>query len=127
MLDKREREREREWGRGSEEEDTSEYLVPRAEKHVRLWCPRPRTKDPLGLLKSKEKKKTTHIHRNNKRLCLWGGSKGDINFSDFFLCNTECSPCWALPEYIRALIHLACLRVFSVMPWVIVYRLYRVR
>ena len=45
----------------------------------------------------------------------------------FFLCNAEFSPCWALPEYIRALIHLACLRVFSVTPWVIVYRLYRVR
>ena len=29
--------------------------------------------------------------------------------------------------YIQALIHLACLRVFSVMPWVIVYQWYRVR
>ena len=44
-----------------------------------------------------------------------------------FLRNAEFSPCWALPEYIRALIHFAYLRVFSVTPWVIVYRLYRVR
>ena len=58
---------------------------------------------------------------------LWGGPKGVINFWGIFLCNAEFSPCWALPEYIRALIHLACLRVFSVTPWVIVYRLYRVR
>ena len=34
----------------------------------------------------------------------------------FFLFNAEFSPCWALPEYIRGLIHLACLRVFSVTP-----------
>ena len=48
---------------------------------------------------------------------LWGGSKGVINFPwiFFFFCNAEFSPCWALSEYIRALIHLACLRVFSVM------------
>ena len=45
----------------------------------------------------------------------------------FFSCNAEFSPCWALPEYIRALVYLACLRVFSVTLWVIVYRLYRVR
>ena len=32
----------------------------------------------------------------------------------FSLCNAEFSPCWALTEYVRALIHLACLRVFSV-------------
>ena len=37
-------------------------------------------------------------------------------FSFDFLCNAEFSPCWALPEYIRALIHLACFRVFSVTP-----------
>ena len=43
------------------------------------------------------------------------------------MCIAEFSPCWALPEYIRALIHLACLRVYSVTPWAIVYRLYRVR
>ena len=30
-----------------------------------------------------------------------------------FLCNAEFSSCWALPEYFRALIHLACLRVFQ--------------
>ena len=53
--------------------------------------------------------------------------KGLLTFLGFFLCNAECSPCWALPEYIRALTHLACLRVFSVTPWVLVYRLYRVR
>ena len=53
--------------------------------------------------------------------------KGLLTFLGFFLCNAEFSPCWALPEYIRALIYLACLRVFSVTPWVIVYRLYRVR
>ena len=35
-----------------------------------------------------------------------------------FLSNAEFSPCLALPEYIRALIHSACLRVFSVTPWV---------
>ena len=59
---------------------------------------------------------------------LLDGSKGIINFPwNFFLCNVEFSPCWALPEYSRALIHSACLRVFSVTPWVIVYRLYRVR
>ena len=60
-------------------------------------------------------------------LTVWGGSKGVINFPWSFLCNAEFSPSWALPEYILALIHLACLRVFSVTPWVIVYRLYRVR
>ena len=48
--------------------------------------------------------------------------KGLLTFLWFFLCNAEFSPCSALPEYIRALIHLACLRVFSVTPWVIVYR-----
>ena len=59
---------------------------------------------------------------------LWGSSTGVINFPwILFLSNAEFSPCWALPEYIRPLIHLACLRVFSVTPWVIVYRLYRVR
>ena len=52
--------------------------------------------------------------------------KGLLTFLGF-LCNAEFSPCWALPEYIQALTHLACLRVFSVTPWVIVYRLYRVR
>ena len=52
--------------------------------------------------------------------------KGLLNFLWFFLCNAEFSPCWALPEYIRTLSPLACLRVFSVTPWVIVYRLYRV-
>ena len=41
--------------------------------------------------------------------------KGLLTFLDF-LCYAEFSPCWALPESIRALIHLACLRVFSVMP-----------
>ena len=50
-----------------------------------------------------------------------------LNLSLDFLCNAQFSPCWALPEYIWALIHLACLRVFSVAPWVTVYRLYRVR
>ena len=44
-----------------------------------------------------------------------------------YLCSAEFSPCWPLPEYIRALTHSASLRVFSVTPWVIVYRLYRVR
>ena len=58
---------------------------------------------------------------------LWGGAKRVINFPLIFLCNAEFSPCWALPEYIRALIPLACLRVFLVTPWVIVYRLYRMR
>ena len=53
--------------------------------------------------------------------------KGLLISLDFFLCRVEFSPCWALPEYIRALIHSASLRVFSVTPWVIVYRLYRVR
>ena len=38
----------------------------------------------------------------------WGGSKGVISFPWIFYCNAEFSPCWALPEYIRALIHLAC-------------------
>ena len=34
---------------------------------------------------------------------LWGGSKAVVNFPwTFFLCNAEFSPCWALPEYIRA-------------------------
>ena len=51
-------------------------------------------------------------------LTVWGGSKGVINFPWSFLCNAEFSPSWALSEYILALIHLACLRVFSVMPWV---------
>ena len=37
--------------------------------------------------------------------------KGFLTFLGF-LCNAEFSPCWALPEYIRTLIHLACLRVF---------------
>ena len=55
-------------------------------------------------------------------LTLWGDSKGVVNF-----CNAEFSPFWALPEYALALLRLACLRVFSVTPWVIVYRLYRVR
>ena len=65
---------------------------------------------------------------DKRYITLWGGSKGVINFPwIFFLRNAEFSPCWALPEYIWALIHLACLRVFSVRPWVIVYRLYRVR
>ena len=58
---------------------------------------------------------------------VWGGSNGVINFLWILLCNAEFSPCWALPEYIRALIYLSCLRVFSVTPWVIVYRLYHVR
>ena len=44
-----------------------------------------------------------------------------------FLCSAEFSPFRELPEYVRALIHLVCLRVFSVTLWVIVYRLYRVR
>ena len=53
---------------------------------------------------------------------LWGGSKGVINFPwIFFLCNAEFSPRWALLEYIRALIHLACLPVLSVTPWIFVY------
>ena len=58
-----------------------------------------------------------------------GGSKGVINFPwiFFFLCNAEFSPCRALLKYIQALIHLACSRVFSVTPWVIVYRFYRER
>ena len=56
-----------------------------------------------------------------------GGSRRVINFPWICVCNAEFSPCWALPEYIRALIHLACLGVFSVTPWVIVYRLYRAR
>ena len=47
--------------------------------------------------------------------------KGLLTFLGFFLCNAEFSPCWALPEYIRALIHWACLRVFPVTLWVIVY------
>ena len=34
---------------------------------------------------------------------VWGGSKGVINFPWIFLCDAEFSPCWALPEYIRAL------------------------
>ena len=51
---------------------------------------------------------------------LWGGSKEVINFPGIFLDNAEFSPCWALLEYIRALIQLACLRVFSVTPWAIV-------
>ena len=55
----------------------------------------------------------------------WFGRGYELSLD--FLCNEEFSPCWALPEYIRALIRLACLRVFSVMPRVIVYRLYRVR
>ena len=50
-----------------------------------------------------------------------------MKFPWIFLCNAEFSPCLALPEHIQALIHLACFRVFSVTPWVIVYRLYRVR
>ena len=33
--------------------------------------------------------------------------EGLLTFLGFFLCNGEFSPCWALPEYIRALIHLA--------------------
>ena len=58
--------------------------------------------------------------------------KGLLTFLGLFLfcflyAIPEFSPCWALPEYIRALIHLAGLRVFSVLTWVIVYRLYRVR
>ena len=50
--------------------------------------------------------------------------KGLLTFPDF-LCNAEFIPSWALPESIRALIHLASLRVFSVTPWVIVYPLYQ--
>ena len=46
-----------------------------------------------------------------KQLWLWGGSKGVIIFPWIFSCNAEFSPCWALPEYIRALIHMACFRV----------------
>ena len=53
--------------------------------------------------------------------------KGLLTFLGLFLCNAEFNPCWALPEYIPALIYLACLRVFSVTPWVVLYRLYRVR
>ena len=53
--------------------------------------------------------------------------KGLLTVHGFFLCNAEFSPCWALPKYIRALIYLACLRVFLMTPRVIVYRLYRVR
>ena len=58
---------------------------------------------------------------------LRGGSKGVINFPWIFLCNAKFSPFWALLEYIQALIHLACLQVFLVTLWVIVYRLYQVR
>ena len=50
-----------------------------------------------------------------------------LTYLGFVLCNVEFSPRWALPELIWALIHLACLRVFSVTSWVIVYRLYNVR
>ena len=63
-------------------------------------------------------------------VCVSGGSNGVINFpwiqkkKKKNLCNTEFCPCLALPEYIRALIHLACLPVFSVTPRVIVYRLW---
>ena len=56
-----------------------------------------------------------------------GWFQGVVSFPWIFSCNAEFSPCWALPEYIRALIHLVCLRVVSVTPWVILYRLYRVR
>ena len=41
--------------------------------------------------------------------------KGLLTFLGFFLCNSEFSPCWALPEYIRALIHSACLRFVVVV------------
>ena len=53
---------------------------------------------------------------------LWGDSKGAINFPWICLWIVEFSPFWALQEYIQTPIHLACLRVFSVTPWVIVYR-----
>ena len=67
-----------------------------------------------------------HLTLCLKRIALWGGSKEVINFPGIFLDNAEFSPCWALLEYIRALIQLACLRVFSVTPWVIVYGSYHV-
>ena len=51
--------------------------------------------------------------------------KGLLAFLGFFYAMWSLVPCWALPEYIQALIDLACLRVFLVTPWVIVYRLYR--
>ena len=60
-------------------------------------------------------------------MCLAKNKQTNKKHSLDFLCNAEFIPCWALPDYIRALIHLARLRVFSVTPWVIVYRLYRVR
>ena len=53
--------------------------------------------------------------------------KGLLTVHGFFLCNAEFSPYRALPEYVQALIHFACLRILSVTPRVIVYRLYRVR
>ena len=63
---------------------------------------------------------------------LWGGSKGVINFPWIFLNFFMQYGVLSLlgtsgPEYIRAFIHLVRLRVFSVTPWVIVYRLYCVR
>ena len=51
------------------------------------------------------------------------GSETVINFPWIFYA----IPCWELSEYIWVLLHLACLQVFSVTPWVIVHRLYRVR
>ena len=50
--------------------------------------------------------------------------KGLLTFFGFFFFFYAMR---SLVPDIRTLIHLACLRVFSVTPWVIVYRLYRVR
>ena len=50
---------------------------------------------------------------------LGGGSKGVINFPWILCAMLSFVPVWALPEYIRALIHAACLRVFSVMPYIV--------
>ena len=69
----------------------------------------------------REKEREREREREEKYNSVWGGSKGVINCPWIFYAMREFSPCWALPEYIRALIYLACLRVFSVTPWVIVY------
>ena len=54
-------------------------------------------------------------------------SKGLLTFPGFFMrCRVQ-SLHGTFRIYIWALIHLACLQVFSVRPWVIVYPLYRMR
>ena len=52
--------------------------------------------------------------------------KGLLTFLGFFMqCRVK--SLLGTSKYIQALIHLACLRVFSMTPWIIVYRLYHVR